>query len=204
MTTTQPVIETLEVKNYKALIMERPQKTRFSYKEHPYLVRSIKLTPKAKYSSDTVLSNEVYRTIEEAKQAASKWIDGIRANIEDRQQQRQARRDADKSVKAEDFYKVGDIIVNTWGWEQTNVSFYQVVKVGNKTIDIEQIYAATVSGSEEQHGMADRVVAQKDAFKPDGDKYTLRVKAGGWLSNPESYYHMHKWDGRPEYRSWYA
>ena len=36
-------------------------------------------------------------------------------------------------------YKVGDIIYNTWGYEQTNVDFYQVVAVTKSTIKIRNI-----------------------------------------------------------------
>lgn len=32
--------------------------------------------------------------------------------------------------------KVGDIIYNSWGYEQTNIDYYQVVKTTNKTISL--------------------------------------------------------------------
>jgi hypothetical protein len=45
-------------------------------------------------------------------------------------------------------------------------------------------------------------------LKPNGDTYNLRVKSGYngdvALSQPASYYYMHKWDGRSMYKSWYA
>jgi len=36
-------------------------------------------------------------------------------------------------------YKVGDILYSTWGYEQTNVDFYQVLSVTNSTIKIQPI-----------------------------------------------------------------
>ncbi len=40
-------------------------------------------------------------------------------------------------------YKVGDIIYNSWGYEQTNIDFYQVVKTTKKTITIQRIAQKT-------------------------------------------------------------
>ncbi|MFA5448854.1 MAG: hypothetical protein WC292_00210 [Clostridia bacterium] len=39
-------------------------------------------------------------------------------------------------VEPEHDIKVGDIFVYTWGYEQTNVDFYQVIKVTKKTVTI--------------------------------------------------------------------
>lgn len=202
--TTETVLANYEAANYKAMLFERPEESRRDYKNYPYLVRCIKLTPKAKYMPSKILSNYVYKTIEEAEQAAKTFIENIRANYEARAKRKQDVRDANKNVKASDYYKVGDIIVNSWGWEQTNVNFYQIVKVGNKTIEIQSICSEIVEGSYGSNGMSCNMVAVKDSFATDGDQYKLRVKANGQLSNPESYYYMHKWDGRPQYCSWYA
>jgi hypothetical protein len=41
-------------------------------------------------------------------------------------------------------------------------------------------------------------------LRPNGTEYLLRVKAEGRLTNPQSYYYFRKWEGRPQYVSWYA
>ena len=124
-------------------------------------------------------------------------------------QKKEAQKKAMDNLKASDYFSVGDVIVNTWGWEQTNVDFYQVIEVLNKKIKVREICSEIVKAT---GGMSADVTACKDSFlndkilllslKPDvnktGDVTSCRI------CNPESYYYFRKWDGRPEYSSWYA
>ena len=190
--------------NYVFSIIERDNLTR--YPQHPFAAIYEQLTPKAKYSTRKIISNYVFKTFEEASQWVEKTYNNLAANLQAREDRKRKEREDSAAVNAADFYKVGDIVVNTWGWEQTNVDFYQVVKVGNKTIEVHPIAGQVVEGSYQAHGMTCDVVPAKDQFLTDREDriYTLRVKAQGRLSNPASYYYMHKWDGRPMYKSWYA
>jgi hypothetical protein len=118
-----------------------------------------------------------------------------------------AKKTANAALVASDHFNIGDIIVNTWGWEQTNVEFYQVVAVLNKKIKVVEIAHSTVEGSE--GFMSCNVMPRMDAFC--SDERTLSLKVDVWdgkqvvnICNPERYYYFHKWDGRPQYKSWYA
>jgi hypothetical protein len=202
MTIERNAIETRQAGNYVLSIIKRENPR--NYPLHPFAVVYERLTPKAKYSTRKVLSNYVFKTIEEAAQWVEKTYNNLTANMQSREAEKQKRREADAAVQAADFYKVGDIVVNTWGYEQTNVDFYEVVKVGNKTIEIKEIGAATVEGSMYSHGMACELTPEPGKFLVNGKSYRLKVKAGGALSSPEGYYYMHKWSGRPQYCSWYA
>ena len=113
------------------------------------------------------------------------------------------KRNKNKLISAFDFYSIGDVIVNTWGYEQTNVDFYQVVSMTNRQIKVSEISSKMVENSMYSHGMACEVIPDKNNFIKDGDNYTLTVKCDGVLSCPEKYYYMRKYDGRPEYKSWY-
>lgn len=127
--------------------------------------------------------------------------------------QRRAEQKLAMSVfKASDYFNIGDIVVNTWGYEQTNVDFYQVTEVLNKKIKVREIGCKTVDGS---HGfMSCDVLPDIDNFVKDPRKeinlLSLKadINANGEIScricNPESYYYFHKWDGKPQYCSWYA
>ena len=44
-----------------------------------------------------------------------------------------------KTISAAHHYKVGDILYNSWGYNQTNVDWYQVIKVKPKSIVIHPI-----------------------------------------------------------------
>ncbi len=112
------------------------------------------------------------------------------------------RKAADKAAKACDHYAAGDILHNTWGWEQTNVDYYQVVKVTDKCIYVEQVDAkVTVTEGGFMCGVSEPVAG---SFKAGGNKYRLTVKGGGALSRPESYHSFTKWDGTPKRVSWYG
>ena len=132
----------------------------------------------------------------------------ITNNENERKKEKEEKRQANLNVKASYFYKIGDILVNSWGYEQTNIEFYQVTEIKEKTIVVRQISQSVEAGSYYSHGMACNVLPEPNSFIIDGrmDKltYQLRVKANGYLSQPKPYYYIHKWDGRPMYCSWYA
>jgi hypothetical protein len=198
----EPNVKVFNHGNYSAIAKKRERLNSFPTK--PYHVLIIKATPKGKYRTEKTLYNYVYATMEDAITYAEKYITEVERVSKKREEEKEKKRLLNADVKASDFYKVGDIVVNTWGWEQTNVDFYEVVEVKNKTILINEIGGMVEEGSEYSHGMACNVLPVKGNFIVGGDSYKLRVKNGGTLSNPASYYYMHKWDGRPEYKSWYA
>ena len=155
-----------------------------------------------------------FGSIDEMIERIYKSVDNqIRIETE-KLQKKEAHKKVMETFKASDYFSAGDIIVNTWGWEQTNVNFYQVVDVLNKKIRVKEIGAKIAENSMYSHGMACELVPAKDSFLENGRKteYLLSLKAdinkAGEISaricNPESYYYFRKWDGRSEYCSWYA
>ena len=62
----------------------------------------------------------------------------------------------------EKFVKVGDVFVSSWGYEQTNIDYYQVVGIkGKSTLTLREISAEVV---ETTHYDAGRKVPSKDNF----------------------------------------
>jgi len=96
-------------------------------------------------------------------------------------------------------FEVGDIFASSWGYEQTQVDFYQVIeKNGVHTATLQKISYNTVEGSD-GHDYCN-VVAIKDSFV-DSDTFKRRVtKNGIKICSVAS---ASKWDGRPKYKSWY-
>lgn len=164
-------------------------------------VRIDQATPKAILSSKTI-GYYGFHSFDDAMNYAEKWITNKKKQIKARELEKQKRREANK-VSAKDFYQIGDIVYNSWGYEQTNVSFYQVVRMTKRSIVVKQITQSQVEGSMEKHGMACDVIPEKDSFIIDGKEYMLRVKKDGILSQPNTVYYFKKWDGRPQYKSWY-
>lgn len=159
-------------------------------------------TPKAKFSTYDIVENIGFRSQEDAEKYFEAKSTTISENIQKRAAAAAEKKERNKNTKAADHYSVGDIVVNSWGYEQTNIEFYKVVQVLPKTIRIKELSQDIEEGSEYSHGMACNVLPS-DELLTDGRSYLLRVTDGGRLSNPKSFYYMHKWDGRPEYKSWY-
>lgn len=68
-------------------------------------------------------------------------------------------------------FKVGDILLNTWGYEQTNHDFYEVVATTPKTITIRQVKTRElidpVVGMKEPYDMRSRVEAVRGVYEDD-------------------------------------
>jgi hypothetical protein len=65
-------------------------------------------------------------------------------------------------------FNVGDILFNQWGYDQTNVDFYQVVATTAKTVTVRQIAAVLTERSRNSaSSMTAFVTTINDAFKAD-------------------------------------
>ena len=169
-----------------------------------YSVKADKDTPKGKYLKIKNIFYYGYNDLESAIAKADSYINQVAKRDASREQEKQERKEANASAKASDFYKLGDVIVNSWGYDQTNIEFYQVVKVMNKTIEIREISQMSEPDSMMSHGMADKRLPETNSFLSSDKIIKLRVKARGVLSNPENFYYFHKWNGQAKYCSWYG
>ena len=91
-------------------------------------------------------------------------------------------------------YQVGDFLYTSWGYDQTNIDFYQVVGITDKSVVIREVASKVVRSNPPQ----DYVVPQKNRFT--GPKMTKRVSPGGSV-RIKSYAHASKWDGKPKYET---
>ena len=99
--------------------------------------------------------------------------------------------------------QVGDVLVSSWGYDQTNVDFYKVTRrVGSSTIEYVTLPKLEVKESAECHGMACRVIPAIDHNTISQTKYRARVSNDSIKIHSCSY--ARKWNGKPEYCSWYA
>ena len=72
-----------------------------------------------------------FSTVEKAAEYADKWVDEESKKI--------------KKVEAANSLVVGDVLVSSWGWEQTNIDFYEVVKVSGSFVTVREIKCNVVS-----------------------------------------------------------
>jgi hypothetical protein len=98
--------------------------------------------------------------------------------------------------------KVGDIFYNSWGYEQTNIDFYQVVSTTAKTITLQQIKGH--SDDYDAYHMTGSKIAVKDSFCSDEMlRKTPYLMGSEWRVSFE-FGAGSKWDGSPMSFSCYA
>lgn len=111
--------------------------------------------------------------------------------------------------------KVGDIFYMSWGFEQTNLDFFQVVELKGKTqVIIKEVVLNKVEEDGYEHGMARDVIfdpkiavpIQNSVFVKDNEKGMIK-KVYGTKENPylnmTSYANAHLYKGQKLYESWY-
>ena len=113
-------------------------------------------------------------------------------------------------MKKTDGYEVGDVVVGAWGYDQTNIYFYKVMKRTEKTITIQRMTSVQTKLNE---FMSAYVVPGELITDPEvyGFEITRRklVRYGDddaihGCKFADSYGWISAWDGEPKYESWYA
>lgn len=130
--------------------------------------------------------------------------------IIDADDQRKADRRAAKKAHREatlakgNPYKIGDLLSNSWGYDQTNVDFYQVVAVTERSVTIREIAGDRVEGTE--GFMSCQVRPVRDSFCGEPKRINLQVYPGGQEPYiPTRHGCMSRvQDGESTYCSWYA
>ena len=92
--------------------------------------------------------------------------------------------------------RVGEILYSSWGWEQTNIDFYQVMAIRGCTVQLRQLDQRTT----EDGYMCGTTIPLFDVFK--GKAHTPRLTKNN--IRIDSYRTAWKWDGQPLRCSWYA
>jgi hypothetical protein len=140
-----------------------------------------------------------FETREIALNYAESYFEGEREKVRKKKEKKEFRT----------TLKVGDILSSSWGYDQTNVDFYQVVEVkkSGKSVVIQKISSRLVLG-EGCAPMSGTVMPNRDGFA--GEPMLKRVQF--WRKSETeideyltmaSYASASKWDGKPEYCSWY-
>jgi hypothetical protein len=99
--------------------------------------------------------------------------------------------------------KVGDILVSAWGYGQTNICFYQVVKVTPASVRL--VKMQNIKTYDKSCGMSGTCIPDRNTDR-FGSPFTRRVKV---CNIGDSAYHVaicsyeraFPWDGKPEFFS---
>jgi hypothetical protein len=129
----------------------------------------------------------------------SNRIEEIRKTIEARKQVLESKRQ--RQEEKNNFVhglKPGDIMVCSWGYDQTNIDYYQVTEVRGKNVVLREISKKVVGDS---GGSSERVMPVPDSFigepllkRPSGSSGKPYVRV-------TSYSSAHLWDGKPDHQT---
>ena len=140
------------------------------------------------------------------EQEREEWITNFKKSVQNGLDYKTEKKAARMNFK--NPAQTGDILQSSWGYDQTNVDHYQVVKVIGKMVDIQEIGSETVPGSTQSHGMADSVRPVKGRFLKDSKPMRKFVKSfgdNGYCVTIASYTDAYKVsEDSQTYRSWYA
>ncbi len=106
---------------------------------------------------------------------------------------------ADAKVKRREERKqhsleLGSILYSSWGYDQTNIDFYQVVGFAGKTLVKLRKVQSALADNQSSGGFYNKVVPVKDAF--NGSEF--RKKIDGDRVSLNSYSSAYLWDGTPK------
>jgi len=94
--------------------------------------------------------------------------------------------------------KVGEVLYGSWGYEQTNCEFWEIIAVTKNGATLRQLGQEEVPGS--QGFMSEKVVAKVGQFYGPA----VKVRVSGYNTCKIEHCHLSKWDGQPKYQSHYA
>lgn len=106
------------------------------------------------------------------------WIEGKKIEQQRKEQKKQAKKDAAKESHP---YTEGMIIYNSWGFEQTNIDFYKIVKVKNKTLTLRKISSRPADKQPSKNMVMCAMVVPVDNL--EGKEFTKRVQIHIWSDN---------------------
>lgn len=168
-----------------------------------YFAVMFKMTPKGRFN-EAIEFNYRFKTAA-ARQA---YID----NFYNMEAAKAARSEERKKAKAEarknmvNPFKVGDVLYDSWGYDQTNIDFYQVVAVGPKSVKIREIGQVV---TKEAGYLCEYVAPDVDNFVGEAQTKTLQMYLAYETGQPVVYISsrhgsISKYNGTPKYQSHYA
>lgn len=94
---------------------------------------------------------------------------------------------------------VNDIMVCRWGYEQTNVDFYQVLKVTETRATIRHIKKAVKKDGRKMEGWATPIINEFD-----GEKMSRKIHLDGYQFLLNENHIIRKWDNKPALETYYG
>lgn len=151
-------METLKIKSVKIGNYKFEMLT--NLRNQPVCTLKQMMTRGKNKDSYKVIESYYFSTEEKRNEYVKNKIERIKKFENEENERKNAKKEALKNF--ENPFKVGEIFYDSWGWEQTNIDFYQIVEVKNKTVILKSIAQKIVENSE--GFMSEYVIPVKDSF----------------------------------------
>jgi len=135
--------------------------------------------------------HQTFRTDDSRQGVIEYNIDNLAAS----ERAKKALRDEKKAWKH--GVQVGQFFYASWGYDQTNVDFYQVVEVKGKTVQVRKVQKQVESCSRG----SEMVAPQTDAFIGDVMKKRPQMGYKNQPSLAMGHHHAYLWDGRARHQT---
>jgi hypothetical protein len=148
--------------------------------------------------------NYTFSTKARAEAAAKDLVESVRRSETRRAEQVAERKAKRAALKASDHWSVGDVVYTSWGYDQTNVEYYQVTSIKAKSVMVRQI---SVNSSDRGQPGGGKVAPRRYEFV--GPEIFCPIDENGrftagpcWGKDKPSYRHScYKWSGKAVYTS---
>jgi hypothetical protein len=147
-----------------------------------------------KTNSAHPFANYYFHSLEQRQDYIDKQIAASQAHLERKAEKQQKRREFRHSLK------VGDILVDSWGYDQTNIDYFQVVRAEEFFVTVRAIGAKRVPGSD--GFMCCTVKPDKDNFIGPPQRKKV-CQSNSIKTHSFSWARLCKEDSE-HYNSWYA
>lgn len=145
--------------------------------------------------------NTWFRSAESREAYVTERIASLKAHKERRAQYKAERKGTPEQVEA---VKVGAIFHYSWGYDQTNAQYFEVIEKHGRQLTLREIAQETVPGS--QGFMSSSVKARPGVFLENEKPFTKLLQFGykGEPSIAMDHGACSIWRGEANYSSWYA
>jgi len=152
----------------------------------------VRLTPKGKYEKHRVLAKFRFTTF----LSRDAWMEGLLKAAEETLRYNAEKKARNTGKEA----KVGTIVYSTWGYEQTNVDFYEVVKVSGRRITLRELDQTR----REDGFMSGLAMPMPGQYRSEEITKMAKFDGAGKLSFSIRHGWASEWDGSPKSYSSYA
>jgi len=160
-----------------------------------------------------ILFNYKFVSKQQMDKFHSEWIEKIKKEQSEKLKAKEFNQLKQKELDLEkENIKIGDVIVSTWGYDQTNVDMYQICEIKSKRILLKKIATKKVKNTE--GFMCCDVIPDINNFlisKHENTEFWSLVKIIQSSNNKyfkfsgfASYEYVKIWNGLPQFCSWYA